>query len=100
MRRRRDRYLGRRSAFLDNLVRYGLMPADADEAKLVAERDPYLLRASALDRSDERRVGKECVRKCRSRWRPYLSNKNNKDVYESCILISFNYLKHETVNIN
>src|SRR3546814_4728483 len=49
MRRRRDRYLGRRSAFLDNLVRYGLMPADADEAKLVAERDPYPLRARALD---------------------------------------------------
>jgi len=49
MRRRRDRYIGRRSAFLDNLVRYGLMPSDADEAKLVAERDPYSLRARALD---------------------------------------------------
>src|SRR3546814_12584128 len=24
-----------------------------------------------LDRSEERRVGKECVRKCRSRWSPY-----------------------------
>src|SRR3546814_17101475 len=23
------------------------------------------------DRSDERRVGKECVSKCRSRWTPY-----------------------------
>src|SRR3546814_16192113 len=23
------------------------------------------------DRSEERRVGKECVRKCRSRWSPY-----------------------------
>src|SRR6218665_2252791 len=33
MRRRRDRYLGRRSAFLKALVEYGLMPADADEAK-------------------------------------------------------------------
>jgi CRISPR-associated endonuclease Csn1 len=48
MRRRRDRYIGRRSAFLDNLVHYGLMPADADEAKLVAEQDPYALRARAL----------------------------------------------------
>jgi CRISPR-associated endonuclease Csn1 len=48
MRRRRDRYLGRRSAFLDKLVQYGLMPADADEARLVAERDPYALRAAAL----------------------------------------------------
>src|SRR3546814_13815579 len=53
MRRRRDRYLGRRSAFLDNLVRYGLMPADADEAKLDAERDPYPLRARAPDERHE-----------------------------------------------
>src|SRR3546814_15624088 len=26
---------------------------------------------SALDRSEERRVGKECVSTCRSRWSPY-----------------------------
>src|SRR3546814_16437775 len=26
---------------------------------------------SASDRSEERRVGKECVRTCRSRWSPY-----------------------------
>ena len=49
MRRRRDRYRGRRSAFLKALIEYGLMPADADEAKLVAERDPYELRKRALD---------------------------------------------------
>jgi CRISPR-associated endonuclease Csn1 len=49
MRRRRDRYLGRRSAFLENLIRFGLMPGDADEAKLVAAHDPYVLRARALD---------------------------------------------------
>lgn len=48
-RRRRDRYLGRRSAFLDALVAHGLMPADADEAKLVAALDPYARRARALD---------------------------------------------------
>src|SRR3546814_17394133 len=28
-------------------------------------------------RSDERRVGKECVSTCRSRWSPYNSKKNN-----------------------
>src|SRR3546814_16578957 len=28
-------------------------------------------------RSEERRVGKECVRTCRSRGSPYKSNKNN-----------------------
>src|SRR3546814_12600591 len=27
-------------------------------------------------RSEERRVGKECVRTCRSRWSPYHSKKN------------------------
>jgi CRISPR-associated endonuclease Csn1 len=49
MRRRRDRYLGRRSAFLRTLIAHRLMPADADEAKLIAERDPYELRKRALD---------------------------------------------------
>ena len=49
MRRRRDRYLGRRSAFLDALVRHGLMPTDADEAKLIATKGPYALRADALN---------------------------------------------------
>ncbi len=59
MRRRRDRYLGRRSAFLDTLVRFGLMPADSDEAKLIAERDPYAIRARALDeRLDPHDIGR------------------------------------------
>src|SRR5690606_38511329 len=49
MRRRRDRYLGRRSAFLNALIEHGLMPANADEAKLIAQRDPYDLRKRALD---------------------------------------------------
>lgn len=48
MRRRRDRYLGRRSAFLDALIQHGLMPPDAEEAKLVSGQDPYALRARAL----------------------------------------------------
>src|SRR3546814_19885072 len=29
-----------------------------------------------IDRSEERRVGKECVSTCRSRWSPYHSKKN------------------------
>lgn len=49
-RRRRDRYIGRRSAFLGALVAHGLMPADADEAKLIAALDPYALRARALEK--------------------------------------------------
>src|SRR3546814_14784146 len=30
-------------------------------------------------RSEERRVGKECVSTCRSRWSPYHKKKKNKD---------------------
>src|SRR3546814_16102270 len=30
-----------------------------------------------IERSEERRVGKECVSTCRSRWSPYLSKKKN-----------------------
>src|SRR3546814_11333699 len=32
------------------------------------------------ERSEERRVGKECVSTCRSRWSPYPSQKNTKDI--------------------
>src|SRR3546814_19229483 len=32
---------------------------------------------AAPGRSEERRVGKECVRTCRSRWSPSHENKNN-----------------------
>ena len=52
-RRRRDRFIGRRDAFLGALVAHGLMPADADEAKLLADKDPYALRARALDEALE-----------------------------------------------
>ncbi|MBR0552687.1 type II CRISPR RNA-guided endonuclease Cas9 [Stakelama marina] len=59
MRRRRDRYLRRRSVFLENLVQFGLMPADADEAKLVAARDPYTIRARALvERLEPHEIGR------------------------------------------
>src|SRR3546814_13221267 len=33
---------------------------------------PSLRRKFSSIRSEERRVGKECVRTCRSRWSPYL----------------------------
>src|SRR3546814_12622458 len=34
-------------------------------------RNGHLVGASWLSRSEERRVGKECVSTCRSRWSPY-----------------------------
>lgn len=59
MRRRRDRYLGRRSAFLEKLIHYGMMPADTDEAKLVAAQDPYSIRARALhERLEPHEIGR------------------------------------------
>src|SRR3546814_11416642 len=35
-----------------------------------------------LVRSEERRVGKECVSTCRSRWSPYHEKKNNNKKYQ------------------
>ncbi len=49
MRRRRDRYVRRRSALLDALIDTGLMPADAQDARALAGCDPYALRANALE---------------------------------------------------
>src|SRR3546814_12130552 len=37
--------------------------------------DPVQFAMIFVDRSEERRVGKECVSTCRSRWSPYHSNK-------------------------
>src|SRR3546814_14611411 len=40
---------------------------------------PFLDQLHRWDRSEERRVGKECVSPCRSRWSPYHSKKKNKE---------------------
>src|SRR3546814_15685482 len=45
------------------------LPANTLRPITGARRPPY--------RSEERRVGKECVRTCRSRWSPYQYKKNN-----------------------
>src|SRR3546814_17404509 len=47
------------------------------EAVGAVERAAECLGGDGADRSEERRVGKECVSTCRSRWSPYPS-KNNK----------------------
>ena len=49
MRRRRDRYLKRRTRLMDQLVHVGLMPADSLNQKRVEQLDPYSLRVRALD---------------------------------------------------
>src|SRR3546814_9668648 len=40
-------------------------------AKIRKDRDGRARRIPPDDRSEERRVGKECVSTCRSRWSPY-----------------------------
>src|SRR3546814_14222135 len=40
---------------------------------------PALVRIGTPRRSEERRVGKESVSTCRSRWSPYTTKKKNKD---------------------
>src|SRR3546814_18217997 len=46
-----------------------LMPFQAPDGDMVLDRDGNAMR------SEERRVGKECVSTCRSRWSPYHSKK-------------------------
>src|SRR3546814_11407887 len=41
-------------------------------------------------RSEERRVGKECVSTCRSRWSPYHSKKKNVEKWIEHMLITVN----------
>src|SRR3546814_11253581 len=59
-----------------NLVNLTPDPAD------LATRDETGLRWSydPDGRSEERRVGKECVSTCRSRWSPYHSKKKNQTI--------------------
>src|SRR3546814_19741063 len=56
----------------------GERAAISDETNAVM-RDSGL--AHLLSRSEERRVGKECVRTCRSRWSPYHSTQKNQNTH-------------------
>lgn len=48
-RRRRDRYLRRKTALMERMAAVGLMPADPVEAKALELIDPFALRAIGLD---------------------------------------------------
>ena len=39
--------------------------------KMLADKIEYYKETGEMLRSEERRVGKECLRLCRSRWSPY-----------------------------
>src|SRR3546814_16035461 len=62
-------------------VKLDLVEVGADE-KTVLERavGKCDLRDCRLGRSEERRVGKECVSKCRSRWSPFHYKKKNSNI--------------------
>src|SRR3546814_20747841 len=54
----------------------GLILARAASGDMLPLVFPLLSGFALVGRSEERRVGKECVRTCRSRWSPYHSKKN------------------------
>src|SRR3546814_13823568 len=45
--------------------------SNASSTSTSVRRTPSVCAGSASGRSEERRVGKECVSTCRSRWSPY-----------------------------
>src|SRR3546814_2681547 len=47
------------------------IPVADENAGEISERIPSDGKAEDAERSEERRVGKECVSTCRSRWSPY-----------------------------
>src|SRR3546814_12469823 len=53
-----------------------ILHSHVDEISLSRYRYVSLTRRHALDRSEERRVGKECVSTSRSRWSPYHYKQN------------------------
>src|SRR3546814_13936634 len=61
---------------------------DRDDGQ-VAQVFPIV--AQRLPRSEERRVGKECVSTCRSRWSPYHSKKTHMITHYDQNIISTKY---------
>src|SRR3546814_15290934 len=76
------------------LVGDGLFDHGAPEAGL--QRLPYGRSPSRWrSRSEERRVGKECVSTCRSRWSPYHTKKKNTHITVSSITTTINNIHHK-----
>jgi len=53
MRRRRDRYIQRRTFLMDEFIKAGLMPASEPDRKALEHLDPYKLRLKGLDQKLE-----------------------------------------------
>src|SRR3546814_4191711 len=50
---------------------YGLPLPTREKGLASRNAQPFWMARTVLARSEERRVGKECVSTCRSRWSPY-----------------------------
>src|SRR3546814_15346896 len=73
----RSRVSGKRPVIVGDAVRLRARPRYTGTATFPGLL--LLLFTGHAERSEERRVGKECVSTCRSRWSPYHSKtKNNK----------------------
>src|SRR3546814_19087027 len=72
--------LGDVVALAEPVVRVGRIGAARVALQEFLEQARRFIVATALERvrSEERRVGKECVSTCRSRWSPYHYKKNKK----------------------
>src|SRR3546814_11332582 len=87
---KKDRVFNYQPLFVENHKFYVSAMVDKKRAKtlpLVYRVHPFIDKAIATGRfkrgpdagrSEERRVGKECVSTCRSRWSPYHTKKTNK----------------------
>ena len=64
-----DRAIEFARAYPDTLWCYGNHDVSYPWGKLETGYSPYAVRT--VMRSEERRVGKECIAVCRSRWSPY-----------------------------
>src|SRR3546814_14551927 len=74
--------LARTDQFQENIIiaekRLKLMGFSLDEIDNIARAFRSQLSNALNGRSEERRVGKECVSTCRARWAPYHYNKKTK----------------------
>src|SRR3546814_20563102 len=80
---RREALERREACFAQPLVgtgSFGSPPAPRGAACRLERGLPH---ARMSGRSEERRVGKECVSTCRSRWSPYHSKKNQMNIHSN-----------------
>src|SRR3546814_15043263 len=75
-------FAGLVKAFPGKVVAFSGISEDGNRVLMhvYSDRDPG---QAYLFRSEERRVGKECVSTCRSRWSPYTSKKKNTTIKQS-----------------